>query len=71
MSGHSKWANIKHRKEGVDKKRGMAFTKISRELMVSSRLGGSDPAMNARLRIAVSKARALNMPRDTIERAIK
>lgn len=71
MSGHSRWANIKHRKEGADKKRGAAFTKISKELMVAARLGGSDPASNARLRIAVSKARAANMPRDNIERAIK
>jgi len=71
MSGHSRWANIKHRKEGADKKRGAAFTKLSKELMVSARLGGSDPAHNARLRIAVSKARAANMPRDNIERAIK
>jgi YebC/PmpR family DNA-binding regulatory protein len=71
MSGHSRWANIKHRKEGADKKRGAAFTKLSKELMVSARLGGSDPSHNARLRIAVSKARAANMPRDNIERAIK
>ncbi len=71
MAGHSKWANIKHRKEGADKKRGIAFTRISKEIMVAARLGGSDPASNARLRIAVSKARAVNMPRDTIERAIK
>lgn len=71
MAGHSKWANIKHRKEGADRKRGIAFTRISKEIMVASRLGGSDPASNARLRIAVSKARAVNMPRDTIERAIK
>lgn len=71
MSGHSRWANIKHRKEGADKKRGAAFTKISKELMVAARLGGSDPASNARLRIAVSKARAANMPRDNIERAVK
>lgn len=71
MSGHSRWANIKHKKEGADRKRGAAFTKISRELMVAARLGGSDPASNARLRIAISKARAANMPRDNIERAIK
>ncbi len=71
MAGHSKWANIKHRKGAADKKRGMAFTKISRELMVSARLGGSDPGMNSKLRIAISKARAVNMPNDTIERAIK
>lgn len=71
MAGHSKWANIKHRKGAADKKRGMAFTKISRELMVSAREGGSDPAANSRLRIAISKARAVNMPNDTIDRAVK
>ncbi|MCE9600549.1 MAG: YebC/PmpR family DNA-binding transcriptional regulator [Spirochaetia bacterium] len=71
MSGHSRWANIKHRKEGADKKRGAAFTKVSKELMVAARLGGSDPAANARLRIAVSKAKAANMPRENIERVIK
>lgn len=71
MAGHSKWANIKHRKQGVDKKRGMVFTKLSKELMVSARLGGADPASNARLRTAITKARAASMPRDTIERAVK
>jgi YebC/PmpR family DNA-binding regulatory protein len=71
MAGHSKWANIKHRKEGADKKRGKIFTKVSKELMVSARLGGADAASNSRLRIAISKARAANMPKDSIERAIK
>ena len=71
MAGHSKWANIKHRKEGADKKRGKIFTKVSKELMVSARLSGADPASNSRLRIAISKARAANMPKDSIERAIK
>lgn len=71
MSGHSKWANIKHRKESADKKRGVIFTKMVREIMVSARIGGSDPSGNTRLRIALSKARAANVPRDTIERAIK
>lgn len=71
MAGHSKWANIRHKKEGADKRRGIMFTKLSRELMVSARLGGSDPEMNPRLRIAISKARAANMPNDNIERAIK
>jgi len=71
MSGHSRWANIKHRKEGADKKRAAVFTKVSRELMVSARLGGSDPSSNARLRIAISKAKAANLPRENIERAIK
>lgn len=71
MAGHSKWANIKHRKEGADKKRGKIFTKVSKELMVSARLGGADASSNSRLRIAISKARAANMPKDSIERAIK
>lgn len=71
MAGHSKWANIKHRKEGSDKRRGRIFTKMSKELMVSARLGGSDPNANPRLRIAMSKARAANMSVDTIERAVK
>ena len=71
MAGHSKWANIRHKKEGADKRRGIMFTKLSRELMVSARLGGSDPEMNPRLRIAISKARSANMPNDNIDRAIK
>lgn len=71
MAGHSKWANIKHRKEGADKKRGKIFTKVSKELMVAARLGGADPGSNSRLRIAISKARGANMPKDSIERAIK
>jgi YebC/PmpR family DNA-binding regulatory protein len=71
VSGHSKWANIKHRKAGADKKRGSMFTKISKELMVAARLSGSDASSNPRLRIAISKAKAANMPRDNIERAIK
>ncbi len=71
MAGHSKWANIKHRKEGMDKKRGRLFAKISREIMVATKLGGADPASNPKLRIAISKARAANMPSENIERAIK
>lgn len=71
MAGHSKWANIKHRKDGADRRRGRLFTKLSKELMVSARLGGSDPNANPRLRIAISKARSANMTSDTIERAIK
>lgn len=71
MSGHSKWANIKHKKQSTDKKRGIIFTKMTKELMVSSRMGGTDASSNNRLRIAISKARAANVPRDTIERAIK
>lgn len=71
MAGHSKWANIKHRKEGADRRRGRMFTKLAKELMVSARLGGSDPNSNSRLRIAISKARSANMPKDNIERAVK
>ena len=70
MAGHSKWANIKHRKAGQDAKRGKIFTKLIRELTVASRLGGGSPEDNPRLRTAVDKALGANMPRDTIERAI-
>ncbi len=70
MSGHSKWANIKHRKAAVDAKRGKIFTKIIRELTVAARLGG-DPNTNSRLRIAIAAAKNQNMPKDTIDRAIK
>ncbi len=70
MAGHSKWANIKHRKAGQDAKRGKVFTKIIRELTVAARLGGGNPADNPRLRAAVDKALGANMPRDTIDRAI-
>ena len=71
MAGHSKWANIKHRKDGADKRRGILFTKLSKEIMIAARLGGADISANSRLRIAVSRSRSCNMPRDTIERAIK
>jgi YebC/PmpR family DNA-binding regulatory protein len=70
MAGHSKWANIKHRKAAQDKKRGKLYTKIIREVTVAARLGGGDPADNPRLRAAVDKALGANMPRDTIDRAI-
>jgi len=70
MSGHSKWANIKHRKAAVDAKRGKIFTKLIRELTIAARAGG-DPNANPRLRMAISAAKAQNMPKDTIERAIK
>ncbi len=70
MAGHSKWANIKHRKAGQDAKRGKIFTKIIRELTVAARLGGGSPADNPRLRAAMDKALGANMPRDTIDRAI-
>lgn len=71
MAGHSKWANIKHRKAAQDAKRGKLFTKHIRELTVAAREGGGDPASNAALRIAVDKALGVNMTRDTVERAIK
>ena len=71
MAGHSKWANIQHRKKAVDAKRGKIFTRVNRELTVAAREGGSDPDANPRLRLAVQKANAANMPKDTIERAIK
>ncbi|UCD36318.1 MAG: YebC/PmpR family DNA-binding transcriptional regulator, partial [Nitrospiraceae bacterium] len=70
MSGHSKWAGIKHKKAVVDAKRGKAFTKVSKELTVAAKIGGGNPDMNPRLRLAVDKARAVNMPADTIKRAI-
>jgi YebC/PmpR family DNA-binding regulatory protein len=70
MAGHSKWANIKHRKAGQDTKRGKAFTKIIRELTVAAKLGGGNIADNPRLRAVVDKALGANMTRDTIDRAI-
>ena len=71
MSGHSKWANIKHRKGAQDAKRGKIFTKLIREITVASKTGGGDPEANARLRTAIDKAKFENMPKDTIDRAIK
>jgi YebC/PmpR family DNA-binding regulatory protein len=71
MAGHSKWANIKHRKGAQDAKRGKAFTKIIKEVTVATRIGGGDPDGNPRLRAALDKARQANMPRDNIDRAIK
>jgi len=71
MAGHSKWANIQHRKKAVDAKRGKIFTRINRELSVAARAGGSDPDANPRLRLAIEKANAANMPKDTIERTVK
>ena len=71
MAGHSKFANIKHRKAAQDKKRGKIFTKLIREITVAARGGGGDVAVNPRLRLAVDKALGANMTRDTIERAIK
>jgi len=71
MAGHSKWANIQHRKKAVDAKRGKIFTRINRELSVAAREGGSDPDANPRLRLAMQKANAANMPKDTIDRTVK
>ena len=71
MAGHSKWANIQHKKKAVDAKRGKIFTRVNRELTVAAREGGSDPDANPRLRLAIQKANAANMPKDTIERTIK
>ena len=71
MAGHSKWANIQHRKKAVDAKRGKIFTQINRVLSVAAREGGGDPDTNPALRLAVEKANAANMPKDNIERAIK
>ena len=71
MCGHSKWATIKHKKGIADAKRGQAFTKLIKEITVCAKMGGPDPESNARLRTAILKARAENMPKDNIERAIK
>jgi len=71
MAGHSKWANIKHKKAHADAKRGKIFTRLIKEITVSSRLGGPDASANPRLRLAVDKARDQNMPKDTIDNAIK
>lgn len=71
MAGHSKWANIKHRKAATDAKRGKIFTRLIKEITVAARLGGSDIAANPRLRLAVDKAREQNMPKDTIDNAIR
>jgi YebC/PmpR family DNA-binding regulatory protein len=71
MAGHSKWANIKHRKAATDAKRGKIFTRLIKEITVSARLGGADASMNPRLRLAIDKATANNMPKDTIERAAR
>lgn len=71
MSGHSKWAGIKHKKAIVDAKRGQVFTKVAREITVAAREGGGDPTGNFRLRLAIQKAREVNMPADNIDRAIQ
>ena len=71
MAGHSKWANIQHRKGRQDAKRGKIFTRLIKEITVASRMGGGDAATNPRLRLAMDKAYANNMPKDNVERAIK
>ncbi len=71
MAGHSKWANIKHRKERADAKKGKAFSRASKEIISSVRQGGPDPKSNPRLRLAIQKAREVNAPNDNIERVIK
>ncbi len=71
MAGHSKWANIQHRKGAQDKKRGKLFTKLIREITIAARIGGGEIAANPRLRLAVDKAKSQSMPRDNIDRAIK
>lgn len=71
MAGHSKWANIQHRKGAQDRKRGKLFTKLIREITTAARIGGSDINANPRLRLAVDKARAQSMPKDNIDRAIR
>ncbi|MDR2068601.1 MAG: YebC/PmpR family DNA-binding transcriptional regulator [Spirochaetaceae bacterium] len=71
MSGHSKWATIKHKKGAADAKRGQMFTKLIKEISIAARMGGGDPEGNPRLRTAVLKARGANMPKDNIDRAIK
>ncbi len=71
MAGHSKWANIQHRKKAQDAKRGKLFTKLIREITVAARMGGPDPAANPRLRAAIDNALSNNMTKDTIERAVR
>jgi len=71
MSGHSKWSTIKHKKAAADAKRGKAFTRLAKEITVAAREGGGDPDTNVRLRLVMDKARAANMPKDNIERAVK
>ena len=70
MAGHSKWANIQHRKGRQDEKRGKAWTRVIREIMVAARLGGGDPSANPRLRLAIEKAKAVNLPVETVKRNI-
>lgn len=71
MAGHSKWAKVKHFKGAIDAKRGKIFAKLSKEISISAKIGGGDPAMNPRLRMALLRSRAASMPNENIERAIK
>ena len=71
MSGHSKWANIKNKKEKTDSQRGKVFTKIGREIAIAVKEGGSDPANNSKLRDVIAKAKASNMPNNDLSRSIK
>jgi YebC/PmpR family DNA-binding regulatory protein len=71
MAGHSKWANIQHRKGRQDEKRSSAFSKIAKEITVAAKMGGGDPAFNPRLRLAIDKGKGVNMPKDKIDNAIK
>ena len=71
MAGHSKWNNIKHKKAATDAKRGKVFTRLIKEITVAARMGGGDPGMNPRLRLAVEKAAESNMPKDNVQRAIQ
>ena len=71
MAGHSHWAGIKHRKGRADERRSKIFSKLSKEITVAAKLGSNDPSMNPRLRSAIQAARAANMPKDNIERAVK
>jgi YebC/PmpR family DNA-binding regulatory protein len=71
MAGHSRWANVKHRKERADAKRGKIFTRLIKEITVAARLGGGDPGGNPRLRLAIDKAKEQNLPSDNIQRAVQ
>ena len=71
MAGHSKWANIKHKKAATDAKRGKAWSKLSKAIIVAAKAGGADPDGNVRLRTAIQDAKAVSMPKDNIERAIR
>jgi len=71
MAGHSRWANVKHKKAAADARKGKVFTRLIKEVTVAARMGGADPAMNPRLRLAIDKAYDANMPKDTIERAAR